>query len=127
MPQTPPAGVPLPSAVPRDRAGALHEARKAHKRGRYAVEVLPGRAAPKLAYRLGRLQDVLGAYHDTGVAGDVLREHGMRAHAAGEYAFTYGLLHARQHETGEQLLRDELPTARHRAESRKLRRRALGG
>jgi CHAD domain-containing protein len=129
LPDVPVAGVPMPGTVPADRAGALHEARKAYKRGRYAVEVLaPKRpAARKLAESLGGLQDVLGAHHDTVVAGDVLREHGMRANAAGENAFTYGLLHARQHEAGERLIRDDLPPARRRAGRGGLRRKAFGG
>jgi hypothetical protein len=35
----------------------------------------------------------------------------MRAHAAGENAFTFGLLHARQHERANALL-EKLPAAR---------------
>jgi hypothetical protein len=45
----------------------------------------------------------------------------MRADADGENAFTYGLLHARQHEAGENALRG-LAKARRRAGKRKVRR-----
>jgi CHAD domain-containing protein len=100
-------------ARPEDRDTALHEARKAYKRGRYAVEVFkPDRKPARLlAKRLGRLQDVLGEHHDTVVLRQLLREEGMRAYSEGENAFTYGLLHARQHEEANRLL-GKLPKAR---------------
>ncbi len=94
-----------------DRDLALHEARKAYKRARYAVEVIaPGtrrparRPARRLVERLTALQDLLGAHQDTVVAEQVLRDYGMRAYLDGENAFTYGLLHARQHAVGEREL-----------------------
>lgn len=98
---------------PEERDGALHEARKAYKRGRYAVEVFkPDRkSARRLAKRLGRLQDVLGEHHDTVVLRQLLREEGMRAYSEGENAFTYGLLHGRLHEEANRLLR-KVPKAR---------------
>jgi CHAD domain-containing protein len=94
-------------AKPENRDAALHEARKAYKRGRYAVEVFrPDRKpARRLAKRLSRLQDVLGEHHDTVVLRELLREEGMRAFGEGENAFTYGLLYGRQHETANRLLR----------------------
>jgi len=100
-------------ARPENRDTALHEARKAYKRGRYAVEVFgpKSKAARRLAKRLSRLQDVLGEHHDTVVRRELLREEGMRAFGAGENAFTYGLLYGRQHETANRLLR-KLPKAR---------------
>src|SRR5690349_9821173 len=51
-------------ARPENRDAALHEARKAYKRGRYAVEVFQpeGKRARRLAKRLGDLQDVLGEH-----------------------------------------------------------------
>ena len=98
---------------PEHRDVALHEARKAYKRGRYAVEVFrsTGKPARRLAKRLSRLQDVLGEHHDTVILRGLLREEGMRAYGEGENAFTYGLLHGRQQETANRLLR-ELPKAR---------------
>ncbi len=109
-------------AKPADRDAALHEARKAYKRGRYAVEVFKAEHKParKLAKRLGELQDVLGAQHDTVVMRQLLREEGMRAYGEGENAFTYGLLHGRQHETATQLLR-ELPRVRRAARKKRAR------
>jgi CHAD domain-containing protein len=103
----------------------LHEARKAYKRARYAVEAVGpsagGKAPKRLVKRLKALQDVLGAQQDTVITRTVLRDLGMRAYRDGENAFTYGLLHARQRDAGEQALRD-LPTATARARRRKLRR-----
>jgi CHAD domain-containing protein len=93
------AGAALPSSAPHDRDTALHEARKAYKRARYAAEVLAaavGRPASRLATRLGALQDILGAHQDSVVAAQLLRDYGMRAHLNGDNAFSYGLLYARE-------------------------------
>jgi CHAD domain-containing protein len=82
-----------------ERDTRLHDARRAYKRARYAAEALAGlggRPARRLAKRLGALQDVLGTHHDAVVTADLLRGMGMRAHLAGENAFTYGVLQARQ-------------------------------
>jgi CHAD domain-containing protein len=82
-----------------NRDGELHDARKAYKRARYAVEVLrpvDGRPAQRLRRRLGDLQDALGAHQDAVVTADLLRRQAMRAYADGENTFTYGLLAARQ-------------------------------
>jgi CHAD domain-containing protein len=102
----------------------LHRARKAYKRARYAAEALaplaprPGR---RLGKRLAALQDTLGTHQDAIVTCALLREHGMLAFGEGENAFTYGLLHARQHKAGEQVL-DELRRLRRRAGKRGIRR-----
>jgi CHAD domain-containing protein len=101
----------------------LHEARKAYKRARYAVEVLVpvgGRPAARLRKRLKYLQDVLGAHQDAVITTIRLREHGLRAFAAGENAFTYGLLGGRQQE-GAALSRARLPRARRRVAAAKVR------
>jgi len=108
----------------RDRDAHLHDARKAYKRARYAVEVLApvaGKPAGKLVDRLTDLQDALGAHQDSIVAGALLRRHGMRAHAAGENGFTYGLLLAEQRHAGDRALA-EVPEARRRASDPKVRR-----
>ena len=55
------------------------------------------------------------------MAGELLHELGDRAHERGENAFTYGLLHARQHEAGVRSL-DGLAKARKKAGRRKVRR-----
>jgi CHAD domain-containing protein len=106
-----------------DRDVALHEARKAYKRARYAVEVLAptaGGAARRLTKRLTALQDVLGAHQDAVVAEGLLRDYGMRAYLRGENAFSYGLLHARQRAAGERRLAG-LDRARRRAGKGRLR------
>jgi CHAD domain-containing protein len=80
----------------------LHEARKAYKRARYAVEVLrpvDGKPANRLRTRLGELQDVLGDHQDAVVTAALLRRQAMRAFAGGENTFTYGLLTARQQQS----------------------------
>jgi hypothetical protein len=42
-----------------------------------------------------KLQSVLGEHHDAVVSCATVRKLGVRAHLAGENAFTYGLLHER--------------------------------
>jgi len=118
------AGLRLPLPSDGDRDTALHEARKAYKRARYAVEVLrpvAGRPAKRLGKRLTALQDVLGAYQDGVVAAQLLRDYGMRAHLDGDNAFTYGLLYARQRGTGTGVPAG-LDPARRRATRRRVRR-----
>jgi CHAD domain-containing protein len=104
-----------------DRDVRLHDARKAYKRARYAAEAVGGKPGSRLAKRFSVLQDVLGAHQDSIVTGELLRDYGMRANADGENAFTYGLLHARQHEAGEKAMRG-LARARRRASKPKMRR-----
>ncbi|UWP85005.1 CYTH and CHAD domain-containing protein [Dactylosporangium fulvum] len=114
-PEPPGDGAPPPGQPTRDER--LHEARKAYKRARYAAELIEpfaGRPAGKLADRLTDLQDVLGAHQDSLVTGELLRDYAVRAHADGDNAFTYGLLHARQDEHGRQAL-SRLGKARRRA------------
>src|ERR1700761_3391697 len=88
-------------AVPEaeDRDAALHEARKAAKRARYAAEA----AAPALGSAAGRqaaaakdLQQVLGDHHDSVVARTVLLDLAGKAPEAGGDTFTYGLMYQRQ-------------------------------
>ncbi|MEU4478648.1 CYTH and CHAD domain-containing protein [Micromonospora sp. NPDC023966] len=102
---------------------ALHEARKAGKRARYAVEVR--RPAAKLVDRFKDLQDALGAHQDSVVTREVLREQALRAYAAGENTFTYGLLHARQAAVADRA-GPALVRARDRARRRKVRRWLTG-
>jgi len=66
-----------PDLDPDDRATALHHARKAAKRTRYAVEPLRpsyGKPAAKLTHRLKRLQTELGQLQDTAITRDYLHE-----------------------------------------------------
>ena len=64
-----------PVHTPDERAAALHEARKATKRARYAVEPLRpiyGNPAETLTKRLKKLQSALGQHQDTVVTRDYL-------------------------------------------------------
>ncbi|MER5771187.1 CYTH and CHAD domain-containing protein [Streptomyces sp. NPDC001985] len=78
-----------------ERDLALHDARKAAKRARYAGEAATpalGRPAKRFAKRMKAVQTVLGDHQDSVVARDTLRHLAVLAHAAGESAFTWGLL-----------------------------------
>jgi CHAD domain-containing protein len=79
-----------------ERDIALHEARKAAKRARYAADALTpsaGKPAGRFAAQMKQLQSVLGDHHDTVVARAAIRDLGVHAHLAGDNAFTYGLLY----------------------------------
>ena len=80
---------------------ALHRARKAAKRARYAAELvapLPGTKAAKAAIKHHKkVQTVLGEHQDSVVALDLLRRLGAEAGTTpGQNGFTYGLLYAHQ-------------------------------
>ncbi len=83
---------------------ALHEARKAAKRARYAGEaVAPAFGADALGFakRMKKVQSVLGGHQDAVIARAAALELGVLAHQAGENAFSYGVLHEREdHEAG---------------------------
>jgi CHAD domain-containing protein len=101
----------------------LHEARKAYKGARYAVEVFApegGKPGKELIKRLTDLQDVLGAHQDSVVAREIIRELAGSAQAEGESAFAYGIQYARQEQVGAET-RDELPTVLLAARQYKLR------
>jgi CHAD domain-containing protein len=95
----------------RARAGqptdeALHEARKAAKRARYAGEAMApavGRQASRFAKQMKQVQSVLGDHQDAVIARQVERELGISAHLAGENAFSYGLLYGHDACDGERL------------------------
>jgi CHAD domain-containing protein len=87
----------------------LHEARKAYKRARYAVEVFEpsaGKPAKTFVKALTELQEVLGAHQDSVVAREILRELAGSA----EDGFPYGILYARQEQVGRDTYGD-LPLA----------------
>ncbi|MCH0542730.1 CYTH and CHAD domain-containing protein [Streptomyces sp. MUM 203J] len=97
----------------RERDLALHDARKAAKRARYAAELARpalGRPAKRLARSLKRVQDVLGDHQDGVVAREALKDLAQQAHAAGEPSFTWGVLYARE-ETAAADRERELPEA----------------
>jgi CHAD domain-containing protein len=82
-----------------DRDVALHEARKKAKRARYAAEAAEpvlGKPAKSMVKSMKALQKLLGEHQDSVMARQTLRELSAVAHAAGESAFTYGLLHERE-------------------------------
>jgi CHAD domain-containing protein len=80
------------------RDTALHEARKAAKRSRYAAEAVSpafGKPARRFARRVKTVQSVLGDHHDGVVSRTTIRDLGVQAHLAGENAFTLGVLYER--------------------------------
>ncbi|MEU4462584.1 CYTH and CHAD domain-containing protein [Streptomyces sp. NPDC024017] len=82
-----------------ERDVALHEARKKAKRTRYAAEAAKpvlGKPAKTMVKSMKSLQNLLGEHQDSVMARQALRELSAVAHAAGESAFTYGLLHERE-------------------------------
>ena len=90
------------SGQPRDTA--LHQARKAAKRARYAAEAVApamGREAERFAKRMRRVQSALGDYQDSVIARRVERDLAISAAHAGENAFTYGVLYERDVHAGE--------------------------
>jgi CHAD domain-containing protein len=94
----------------------LHEARKAYKRARYAVEVFaPGAGKPgkNLVNRLTDLQDVLGAHQDSVVARELL-------HELGPDSFWFGVLYGRQEQLGKDTYAD-LPVVIEASRRKKLR------
>lgn len=80
------AALPMPHGAERDTA--MHDARKAARRARYAADAL---GLPD-AKPIKALQDVLGEEHDRVVTASALTDLAAGAHQAGEDAFTYGVL-----------------------------------
>jgi CHAD domain-containing protein len=75
---------------------ALHAARRAAKRARYAAEAVTpvyGQQAKRFGKQMKKVQSSLGDHQDAVIARNTLRELGVRAHLEGENAFTYGLLY----------------------------------
>jgi len=95
----------------------LHDARKAYKKARYAVEVFApgaGNGGKALVNALTDLQDVLGAHQDSVVARELL-------HELGPDSFWFGVLWARQEQVGKQTYA-ELPVVVEASRKKKLRR-----
>jgi CHAD domain-containing protein len=85
---------------------ALHQARKAAKRARYAGELaqpVTGRKARRFTGQVKRVQTLLGDHHDAVIARQRERGLGMEAQLSGENAFTYGLLYERESEAADEL------------------------
>ncbi|KNB53118.1 CYTH and CHAD domain-containing protein [Streptomyces caatingaensis] len=89
----------LAAAPGPERDRALHDARKAAKRARYAAEAaIPvlGKEARRLVRRTRAVQTVLGDHQDSVLARGALRTLAAQAEGAGEPTFTYGLLYGRE-------------------------------
>jgi CHAD domain-containing protein len=87
-----------PAVPAEERDIAVHDARKAGKRLRYATEVAKpavGKDAKRFAKELKGFQDALGEHQDTVVARDALRELATQASGKGENGFAFGVLHGR--------------------------------
>ncbi|WP_411110094.1 CHAD domain-containing protein [Streptomyces sp. c-19] len=94
-----------------ERDLALHEARKAAKRARYAADAARpslGKPAKRLSKRVKAVQSLLGEHQDAVVARGAVRELGLVAHGVGESAFTWGLLYGHEEAAAEAAER-ELP------------------
>ena len=107
---------------------ALHEARKAAKRARYAADAAEpafGKKARRFASRMKAVQSVLGDHQDAVTARTVARAIGMQAHLAGENAFSFGLLNERAHRDAVEYQRLARSVWRHAA--RRKARRWLDG
>ncbi|TDC80059.1 CYTH and CHAD domain-containing protein [Streptomyces hainanensis] len=82
-----------------ERDAALHSARKAAKRARYAAEAATpavGKPARRQVKRCKALQQALGDHQDSVVARGALRELADIAQREGEPSFSYGVLHERE-------------------------------
>ena len=109
----------LDQAVADGSDAELHEARKAYKQARYAVEVFEetgGKQAGKLIKALTDLQDVLGSHQDSVVAREILTDLAGSA----PDSFRYGVLYAHQEQVGRNAFGDLQP-AIHAAGRSKLR------
>ena len=96
-----------PALTPDARAHALHEARRATKRARYAVEPLRavyGEPAVALTKRLKKLQSALGEHQDTVVTRDYLHDLVLRTQPALDpaAALTAGALIERESRAAEE-------------------------
>ena len=108
---------------PRGQDVAWHHARKAAKRLRYAAEALEptwGDAAVALVADAKAVTAALGERQDTVVARADLRSIARDATAAGESAFTYGVLHEVERANAARL-DDEVGEAWRRLRRRKRR------
>lgn len=104
-----------------ERDRALHEARKAAKRARYAAEAAApalGKPARRLAKAAKSVQNLLGEHRDGVVAREALLGLGAQAADAGESAFAWGLLHGRE-EGRSARLEDRLPAVWAEAQARR--------
>lgn len=90
----------LPVLPGTEQDDAIHRARKAAKRARYAAELarpVLGKKAKRQIRRNRELQDVLGEHHDAVVAAGTIRALGVAAGIRdGENGFSYGMLYQQE-------------------------------
>jgi CHAD domain-containing protein len=95
---------------------ALHSARKAGKRARYAAEAAEpalGKSAHALAKSAAALQTLLGEHQDSVVATELLRRIADQLADEGANPFTFGILVADQRRTAADSARSARRSARH--------------
>jgi CHAD domain-containing protein len=98
----------LTGAIEAGDDAALHRARKAAKRARYAAElrVPVQKRAKQTVKHYKQIQRVLGDHQDGVVASATLRRLAITAGTtAGENGFTFGLLYAREQQAAEEARR----------------------
>ncbi|MFD9664398.1 CHAD domain-containing protein [Rhodococcus sp. NPDC059968] len=101
----------LTAAVADTDDAALHRARKAAKRARYAAElarpVLGKKKSKKKAKKYKEIQTVLGEHQDSVVAAETLRTLGARAGTTpGENGFAFGLLYGLEQQAAQRARAD---------------------
>ena len=112
------------AAAGQDTDVALHEARRAAKRARYAGEAVApalGKPAGRFADQMKELQAVLGEHQDAVMARRAARELGTAARLAGEDPLPYGQLEEHESRRAEDLRARARGTWR-RASRRRYRR-----
>ncbi|MBV9950808.1 MAG: CHAD domain-containing protein, partial [Acidimicrobiia bacterium] len=90
---------------PEARTDQLRSVGKAARRARCATEALEPRferRARRLAARLRAVQEAIDEHRDSEVARQALSDIAAAAHAAGESAFTYGILHGIERDRAEE-------------------------
>jgi CHAD domain-containing protein len=103
------------------RDEALHDARKAAKRARYAAEVLRppyGKRARRFAKQQKKLQSVLGDHQDAVIARGTARDLGVTSFMGGENAFSFGLFHERESNEARRLQHRARRTWKHASAAR---------
>ena len=91
---------------PNEQDAAVHAARRAAKRLRYAAEAVEpiwGDAATRLAAAARGFAEALGERQDAVVALPDLAALAAQAHDNGEDAFTYGVLHERERQRVDEI------------------------
>lgn len=107
-----------------ERDRALHSARKAAKRLRYAAETARpavGKPARRLAERATSVQHLLGSHQDSVIARQALPDLSDHARSDGHDTFAYGLLYADEQRRADRAVR-ALPGTWAKAADRRLTR-----